>query len=120
MSEEIQNAKKYLSGRLAECSGRPDLHRHTVEVYGNYLKTVSERPQDYVKEAGDMFAVMQAEQLDRNENYIALYKKFSQEERVEAYTLRAEAVKESTGYGDFYTKNNQAQKKIQRLLACDG
>ena len=119
MSEEIVNAEKYLTARLAECSNRPDLHRHTVEVYGNYLKTVSERPQDYVKEAGDMFAVMQAEQLDRNENYIALYKKFSQEERVEAYTLRAEAVKESNGYGDFYTKNNQAQKETEHLIGLE-
>jgi len=53
MSEEIINAEKYLSGRLAECGNRPDLHRHTIAVYNNYLKILKERPGDYAHEAGD-------------------------------------------------------------------
>lgn len=119
MSEEILNAEKYLSARLAECNGRPDLHKNTMEVYNGYLKIIKERPQDYAREVGDMFPVMKAEQLDRNENYIKLYTKFSQKERVEAYTLRAKAVKESAGYGDFYTKNNKAQKDTEPLVGLE-
>jgi hypothetical protein len=119
MNEEIMNAEKYLSGRLAECMGRPGLHRHTIEVYNNYLKILKERPQDYVQEVGDMFAVMQAEQLDRNEDFIVLYKKFSQEERVRAYTIRAKAVQGSSGYGDFYSRNSNAQKETEPLITLE-
>jgi hypothetical protein len=119
MSDEISNAEKYLEARLAECLGRPELHKNTSDVYNNYLKIIRERPQDYVREAGDMFPVMKGEQLDRNENYLMLYKKFSQKERVEAYTIRAKAVRESTGYGDFYTKNGQAQKETEHLIGLE-
>ncbi len=116
MDERIKDAELYLAARLAECEGRPDLHRNTAQVYRNYLAVVRERPNDYVREAGDMFAVMKAEQLDRNENFAALHRKFRNFESVLAYEERAKAVGESTGYGDFYTKNGEAQKRTKGLL----
>lgn len=119
MSDEIKDAERYLAARLAECSGRPDLHRNTIEVYNNYLKIIRERPQDYVKEAGDMFAVMKAEQLDRNEDFAILYEKFRQEEKVKAYRTRAEAVKSSTGYSDIYSKTGDVKKATESMLNAE-
>ncbi len=116
MGDEIKDAEKYLVARLAECQGRPDLHKNTMAVYNNYIKVIRERPGDYVKEAGDMFAVMRAEQLDRNEAFAMLYEKFGQDERVQAYDARAEAVKQASGYGDFHLKLGAARKATDELV----
>lgn len=119
MSDEIENAEKYIEARLAECLPRPELHRNIIEVYKQYLKIIKERPQDYVREAGDMFAVMRGEQLDRNENLEALHKKFSHAETADAYKARAEAVRASTGYGDIYIKAGEARKATEHLLSIE-
>jgi len=116
MADEIRDAEKYLEARLEEFLKRPELHRNTIEVYNSYLKIIRERPQDYAREVGDMFAVMKAEQLDRNESFAALYRKFSQKERVDAYEARINAFRESSGYGDIYLKSNDVQKATEYLL----
>ncbi len=116
MSDEIKDAEKYLEARLAECSSRPELHKNTIAVYNSYLKVIRERPGDYIKEAGDMFAVMKAEQLDRNEDFALLYEKFSQVEKVKAYKTISEAVQNSSGYGDIYMKTGDARQATEALL----
>jgi hypothetical protein len=119
MDGYLQDAERYLTARLSECDRRLDLHQHTAEVYRSYLKIIHERPQDYIKEAGDMFAVMKAEHLDRNENFAGLSRKFNQQERVKAYNTRAQSVKSTTGYGDFFLKNGDAQKQTEPLLGIE-
>ncbi len=119
MSSELDNAEKYLEARLAECLPRPELHRNTIDVYRHYLKIIKERPQDYVREVGDMFPVMKSEQLDRNENFANLHGNFLHKEIADAYTARAGAVRASTGYGDIYIKTGEAQKATEHLLSLE-
>lgn len=119
MSQEIENAKAYLLARLAEGDHRPDLHINISAVYQNYLKVVNERPDDYVKEAGDMFAVMRAEQLDRQENLIALYKKLKHQEKEQAYGIFRESILQSSGYGDIYPKLSEAKEKTKAALSLE-
>ncbi|HNW27520.1 MAG TPA: hypothetical protein PKN50_03490 [Spirochaetota bacterium] len=60
MDQTIKNAELYLKARLAEGARRPDLHRNINPVYERYLQVLRERPRDYAREAGGMFAVMRA------------------------------------------------------------
>jgi hypothetical protein len=119
MDHETHNAELYLKARLAETDRRPDLHANTASVYKSYLKIIRERPQEYAREAGDMFPVLRAEQLDRNENFRSLYNRLKHTERVEAYEARKRAIGESTGYGDLYANMEEARRKTEPQLAIE-
>ncbi len=115
MNEDIENAKGYLKGRLEECRSRPDLHKHISKVYEDYLRIVQTRPDDYAKEAGDMFAVMRAEMLDRQENLIILYNKLNHPESAKAHEIQKEAVLSSKGYGDIHRNISAAETQTRGL-----
>ena len=119
MRDPVRDAELYLKSRLAEGDRRPDLHKHIREVYKQYIKIIQERPGSYESEVGDMFAVMKAEQLDRNDNFMALYQKLQHVERVEVYDARKKAVQESTGYGDLYSKTEKARKETEPRLSIE-
>lgn len=119
MDYGTHNAERYLAARLAEGSHRPDLHGNINPVYERYLEILRERPQDYAREAGDMFAVLRAEQLDRNENFRSLYERLGHAERVEAYEIRKRAVEKSTGYGDLYPNMEEARRGTEPLLSVE-
>lgn len=111
MEDIISEVTAYLKARLAETEGRPDLHRNTIAEYQRLLKTAQERPGDYAAEAGDMFAVAKAEQLDRYENLDRLYRKMGNQGGIEGNDMILQAVKSSTGYSDLNYNIGKAQKE---------
>ncbi len=119
MDQQIQDSELYLAARLSEGDRRPDLHKSIMPVYQAYLKIIRERPQDYAREIGDMFAVLRAEQLDRNENFRSLYERLHHAERAGAYAARKRAVEESTGYGDLYANMEDARRRTGPLLKIE-
>ena len=119
MDQTIKNAEQYLKARLAEGDRRPELHKHITAVYKNYLKIIRERPQDYGREAGDMFPVPRAEQLDRFENLRSLYERLKHLEKAQAYETRKKAVEASTGHADLYPNMDEARRKTENLLKVE-
>lgn len=116
MTNQDFNLSIYLQARLAEGDRRPDLHEHISKVYQGYLDIISTRPNDYAKEAGDMFAVMKAEQMDRARNNLSLSTKLEQSFLVKAYTKLLSVVSSATGYVDIHTKIKTARDEMQDLL----
>jgi hypothetical protein len=116
VGDQMKDVVAYLKARLAECARRPDLHANTIQAYTSLLSLAESRPGDYVREAGDMFAVVKAENLDRFSNYASLYERLGMKGCADAYRVALDAVNRSTGYADINRNITKAQTAITDAL----
>ncbi len=115
-SDDMNHFKKYLEARLNDYLPRPELHANLIDVYEKHRKMINEDPDKYYSESGDMFDIMQAEQLDIAAGMISLYKKLGFDENEKAYTEFYSAVKNSTGHADIMGKLGAARDKAGIVL----
>ncbi len=119
MSNDLVFARQYLEGRLAETRGRPDLHTAVIETYTRYLKVLTETPDRYEAEAGDMFLVWKSESLDRQNNLRALAEKLSHREAAEAHAKMAQRVAASKNYAELAGLTVEIQDAGKKALALE-
>ncbi len=115
-SDDMNHFKKYLEARLNDYLPRPELHENLINVYKKHQKMINENPDNYYSESGDMFDIMQAEQLDIAAGMISLYKKLGFDENEKAYTEFLSAVRASTGHADIMGKLGAARDKAGIVL----
>lgn len=109
---QLEHSKKYLTARLEEGLAKPHLHRYTTEVYKRYIGVIETNPDEYAKEIGDMFELMQAEEMDRQANFRDLFKSLGNEKRAAGHDKLFNTIKVSNGFGDLFIKKSEVNKDL--------
>lgn len=109
---QLEHSKKYLEARLEEGLAKPHLNRYTNAVYSRFIAVIENTPDDYAKEIGDMFELMQAEEMDRQANFRDLFTSLGNFKRANSHGKLFEAIKESTGFGDLFMKKSAVNQEL--------
>ena len=98
---------RYLEARLAECNTRPDLHCEQIRALENYLQMARTLPADEYKsriEQEKMFALAQAEIIDRNQNLLRVHKTVGAASKMVVDRMMVEAAKTSHNHAELNDK----------------
>jgi len=110
----------YLKARLREYEARPDLHKASIAAYRKLIQLAESRPQDYEKEAGDLFEVARAEQIDRASALAGVFQQIHEPEAALAQTQIASALASTTGYTDLVTRAGSIKKTAEPIIEIIG
>lgn len=122
MADLMNEQRRYLTARRAECATRPDLNRAQVAEYDKYLALLasSRDAEDYadrIARSGDMFSISQAEQLDRYENLAAVKRTFGDAVGAAAQSSCRDAAAAATSHLDLSNRMQAATPAANAEIA---
>jgi len=106
----------YLKARLKEYESRPQFHRASIAAYRNLVQLAETRPQDYEKEAGDLFDVARAEQIDRAEAMAGVFEQIHEPDAAEAQNRVAQGLASTKSYADLVSRAGSIKKTAEPII----
>jgi hypothetical protein len=106
----------YLKARLKEYEARPQYHIASIAAYRNLIQIAETRPQDYEREAGDLFEVARAEQVDRAEAMSSVFAQLFEREAAEAQKLVAAGLSSTKSYADLVSRAGSIKKTAEPVI----
>ncbi len=121
MTDLVNEQKRYLEARLAECESAPELNGSQIAEYRHYLDMLASSKDaaeyaDKIASTGDMFSLSQAEQLDRYGNIRKIKILFGDEKGAAAEQVRIDAVKQSSGHADLYDALSGVSDRVNDII----
>lgn len=110
----------YLKARLKEYEAHPQFHEASIAAYRKLIHLAQTRPQDYEKEAGDLFEVARAEQIDRASSLAAVFEQLQEPEAASAERQVAAALGTTTGYADLVSRAGSIKKTAEPIIEIIG
>lgn len=106
----------YLRARLKEYESRPQFHTASIAAYRKLVQLAETRPQDYEKEAGDLFEVARAEQIDRAAAMAGVFAGLQEPEAALAQKHVAAALADTKSYADLVSRVGSIRKTAEPIL----
>lgn len=106
----------YLKARLRDYEARPDLHAASIAAYRKLISIAESRPQDYEREAGDMFEVARAKQVDRALSLAGVFAGLDEPDAAAAQRHASLLFEKTTGYTDLVTRGGSIKKSADPIM----